>query len=338
MQIVDGKIDHPEVRIESTSRCNAHCITCPREKMTRAKMDMPMDHFISLVDQVKDLGAQMVSVFGYGEPLVDPDIVDRIQYCTDSGLDTFITTNASLLDVEMATRLVKAGLTHIRISVHAIKSKDYERVHRKLNAATTFRNIQNFVAVNRKRCKIHITCMPLSGETVDAFRARWEESADFLEVWQPHNWAGGRKFRQSNNFERVKCRRALTGPVQILADGSMVLCCFDTDGQLVIGNTHDHCIEDILTSSPELMDYRRRHDTGDLAGLLCENCDQRFRYDESPLLYSNEQNDKKLNKTSITKFDLERKVTNGLCTNRKIRLSDPGRPGGGVCVYPDNHG
>lgn len=274
---------------------------------------MPMYHFASLVSQAERLGAKMVSVFGYGEPLIDMDIANRIRLCTDMGLETFITTNASKLDVEMTHSLLNAGLTQIRFSVHAISHRDYEKVHRKLSADETFRNIQNFLAINKKRggkCKTHVTCMPLNGESVETFRTRWEDIVDYMEVWKPHNWASGRKFRNSDKPERVMCKRAFTGPIQILSDGSMILCCFDFDGVLKIGDTHEKSIVDILTNNPVLSDYRERHITGKLDGLPCASCDQRFKYDdESPLLYSNEQDDKTLNKTSITKTDLEKDDT-----------------------------
>lgn len=317
MQLIHGKIDHPEVRIETTNKCNAHCVTCPREKMTREKLDMPFGHFISLANQAKDIGAKMVSVFGYGEPLMDPGIVDRIEYCTNIGLETFITTNAALLDVETTNGLVAAGLTHIRFSVHAIKSKDYEKIHRKLKAENTFRNIQNFLAINSKRgkCVTHVTCMPLNGESVEDFKNKWLDSVDHLEVWRPHNWASGRKFRQTDKPERVMCKRAFTGPIQILADGSMVLCCFDYDGVLSIGNTYQKTIRKLLANNAVLEKYRFRHINNDLNGLPCENCDQRFKYDESPLLFSSEQEDKSLNRTSITKTSLDGERTCGCGTN-----------------------
>ena len=143
------------------------------------------------------------------------------------------------------------------------------------------------------------------------FQRRWKD-ADYLEVWRPHNWAGGRKFRQSDKQERVMCKRAFTGPIQILADGSMIVCCFDTDGVLKIGDTYKNSIEYILDNSLELRKLRKIHQTGKLEGFICNSCDQRFVYDESPLLYSNEQEDDSLNRTSITKVKLDEERT-ALC-------------------------
>lgn len=273
--------------------------------MTRPKVDMPYEHFVDLVLEAKELGAGLISLFGYGEPLLDKTIVDKIRFCTDQGLESFITTNASMLDTDTSNELVKAGLSRIRFSVHAMTNKSYNAVHVGLSGATAFRNIFNFIAISRKRCKIYVTCIPFHDETVEQFRYFWEKSVDFMEVWRPHNWAGGREYRQSIGAERTMCKRAFTGPIQILADGKMVVCCFDYNGRLVVGDTYDQSMMDILLWSSRLKDLRRRHEQNDLAGLICDSCDQRFVYPESPLLYSSMQQDKALNKTFATKTALE---------------------------------
>ncbi len=307
MRLIKSKLDHPEVRIETTNLCNAACVMCPRDQMTRPKVTMPMEHFCYLVDQVDALGAKMVSCFGYGEPLMDPEIFDKIAYCTKHGLDTFITTNGSLLNAKVATNLFDSGLTHIRFSAHGLQRENYEKVHKNLHWGRFLMNFMAFRELNQRRngngCTTHITVMPILGEDTKELVKYWHGLADHLEVWQPHNWAGGRQFRTPDRQERVACRRAFSGPIQILADGKMVICCFDFDGQLEIGDTHRHTIERILTG-PSLKWLQEKHETDDLGGLICEECDQRFIYDTSPLIFSNEQKGKGLNKTSITKFDL----------------------------------
>jgi len=45
MRLIKSKLEHPEVRIETTNHCNAACVMCPREKMTRPKTTMSIDHF-----------------------------------------------------------------------------------------------------------------------------------------------------------------------------------------------------------------------------------------------------------------------------------------------------
>jgi len=162
----NNKLINPEFRIENTNKCNAHCIYCPREKLTRPLATMPFEHFRDLVYQADELGATIISVFGFGEPVLDKGLVDKIALCTDMGFDTFITSNASLLDADLASRLISAGLSHIRFSVHSVDINTYEQIHYPLKFIQMCRNIFNFIKVNdikyHHACEVSITCIPLS--------------------------------------------------------------------------------------------------------------------------------------------------------------------------------
>jgi len=298
------KLINKEVRIENCSLCNSRCIICPREKMTRKQMVMSNEKFENLVDQSVELGAETISVFGYGEPLLDKGIVDKIRYCNLKGLKTFITTNASLLNVDMAHNLLKAGLRHIRFSVHGIYDK-YEKVHRGLKWNDTARNIGNFTAMSRTKfpnqCKISISIIPMHDENIDEIKHIWRKFD--IEIWKPHNWGGSREYRKLTKERKKTCGRPFSGPVQILADGKMIVCCFDPDGIMVVGDTNKNTIKEILKSD-SFNFIRSRHESGDMSGLLCENCDQ-LNIGDNPLLYSTIDPTCTAGKTSSTKFNLE---------------------------------
>lgn len=303
-----------EVRIENTSLCNAHCIICPREKMTRKKTTMTNRHFNILVEEALSLGAKMISVFGYGEPLIDPGIVNKVAYCSNRGLETFITTNASLLNSEKSSLLLKAGLSKIRFSCHGVY-KNYDRVHVGLKFEDTIRNITNFIAKNRVRhngqCKTAVSVIPMNGESVEEIRKFWENAVDELEIWNPHGWGGKKDYREKSKNTKKTCGRVHRGPVQIQADGKVIPCCFLTDGEVILGDTHKNTIKEILKGDA-YKKIRKQHSSGKLDGLPCKNCDQ-LNIGDSPLLYSNVDSSCSIGKTSSTKFNLEEK--NDLLTN-----------------------
>lgn len=300
----NGQLINPEVRIENTNKCNAGCIICPREKLTRPLATMCNGFFTSLVDQSVELGARTISVFGYGEPCIDKELPYKIGYCSDNGLDTFITTNGSLLDYDFGSELLDAGLKNIRFSFHAITPLHHEHVH-KLQWLKVYRNFGNFVELNKLRgrpCKIHISCIPMHGETVEEIRTTWERFCDYLEIWRPHNWGGGRNYRTVFGKKKT-CGRPFNGPVQIQVDGTVIPCCFLTNSELVLGDTNDDTILNILNNSA----YRRlrsKHSEGDMVGLPCRDCDQRNEEQESPLSYSNRDPECATGKTSTCKLSV----------------------------------
>lgn len=293
-----------EIRIETTTLCNSNCTICPRDKFKRKLMTMDNEHYYELLIQAVELGAETVSIFGFGEPLMDKDICAKVIAANNLGLKTFITTNASLMTSPKAWLLIDAGLDHIRFSVHGIYD-NYDKVHRGLKFTEVQKNIFNFLKMNEvrngNRCKTDVSIIPMHGEPLDALIAYWHGKVDDIEVWKPHNWATGRNYRE-NKRKLKTCGRPFSGPVQIQADGKMIVCCFDTQGELEVGDTHKNTIEEILKGD-RFNEIRRKHETGDMTGLICETCCQLNIEEESPLLYSSIDNN--INKTSSTKFQLD---------------------------------
>lgn len=275
------------VRIETTSKCNGRCIMCPREKMTRPKVTMQESLFKSLVTQSKQLGATHICLSGFGEPLLDKNIDDRIRFCKSLGLKTFLITNATLLGARMSNLLLDAGLDEIRFSVHGIDS-NYNIVHPGFKMEHTFSNIMDFVKINQikydHQCETCVSCVPMGGETAKQVVEFWVNTADNIEVWKPHNWTNGRGYRETSPNRLKTCGRPFSGPIQINADGKMVICCMDYDGKLAIGDTTAETVEHIL-EGPEFQRIKAAHKTGDMTGLICAECDQ-LNADYEPLIES----------------------------------------------------
>ena len=303
------KLINSEFRIETTNFCNAKCITCPRDQMTRQKVTMPYNHFCNLVVQAYELGATDISPFGYGEPLMDSGIAEKIAFCTRMGLKTFITTNAALLRPEVAKDLVEAGITHLRLSAHGT-FENYEKSHG-LDWYDFMRNAFNFIKLSRGKVKVDVVVIPMHGESVDDILEFWSGRVDDIEVWKPHGWGGKKQYRKSKE-KRPTCGRPQRGPVQVQADGTVIPCCFLTDSEIILGDTYKSSVEDILKGE-KYQELRRKHAGGNLDGLPCKYCDQLLILDESPLLYSSIGKD--INTTSSTKFNLLEEKRNGFNIN-----------------------
>ena len=74
---------------------------------------------------------------------------------------------------------------------------------------------------------------------------------------------------------------------------------------MIVGDTTYNTIEEILKGN-RFEQIREAHRTGNIEDLPCFECDQLNSYEnDNPLLWSNKDPEKKLNRTSVTKFDLE---------------------------------
>jgi radical SAM protein with 4Fe4S-binding SPASM domain len=302
------RLINPEIRIETTNACNANCVYCARSKMTRPITNMGYGHFKDLVEQAVELGAELISPFGFGEPLLDIELMDKIFLCFSNGLDTFITTNGSLLNRKLGHKLLQSNINHVRFSFHELFPKEYNGVHYGLKHHITMKNICDFIDIRDKaksKCKISISAIPGNDDDINSIIRFWEPLVDYLEIWRPHNWANKRRFRKADRKKKT-CGRPFNGPVQIQSDGTVIPCCFITNSEIILGDTYKNSIEDILNGDA-YNELRRKHESGDLSGLICETCDQLNIENDNPLIYSNRDKERLINVTSSMKFKMEDK-------------------------------
>lgn len=269
---------------------------------------MDFRHTRFLIGQAKSLGAKMVSLFGFGEPLLDQNLEYGISLAHDLKMKTFITSNGALLNSNRSHSLLDAGLSKIRFSVHGIEKDTYEDVHRGLSFMQVVRNIDEFCSLrggNHKSCAVEISVIPMHNEKVNNIFDFWRNhDIDHLEIWRPHNWSYGKSFRGTAGPKKMTCGRPFNGPVQINADGKMMVCCFDYDARLIVGDTFEDYIEDILKGD-DFERIRMQHRCGNHFNSPCSECDQRNIEFSSPLLYSSKDPDREIGKTSSLKFKLE---------------------------------
>lgn len=91
--------------VDFCNACNLHCLCCynysplspcrfNREERLRA---FPTDLFLSLVEDCARLGVPRISLAGYGEPLLHPDLTTILAALRQRKIKAFITTNGTLL-------------------------------------------------------------------------------------------------------------------------------------------------------------------------------------------------------------------------------------------------
>lgn len=292
-----------EVRIEIATSCNYNCIICARDKFTRAKEIMPTGKFRYYLEKIMSVKGKYgtLTFSGFGEPLLDKGFLEKAEIAKAEGFQLLLLTNASLLTVPIFKRINELGFLSIRISFYGITPESYGKMHshsggvdfEKLKATLT-----EICRMDRKT-KIIFTYNVVEGVNDGDLKGwidYWEPIADLLEVWKPHNWVTGRGYRGVKTEKLNTCGRPFSGPLQVQADGTVNMCCFDFDGKLVIGDLNKQTLSEIFASG-EYNRIKERHTSGDFSGsgLICENCDQR-NVDKSDVMVYN------------SKFDINERV------------------------------
>lgn len=144
-----------EIHLESSSRCNCHCLMCPRDKMQRELGELDKELFIKAVEETADYEMDFIMLHLNGEPLLlDIDeLIWRINYareCNPKTKQILFFTNGALLDRDKAWAILHSKLDLIMFSIHGGNKEDYEKVMRGLKWETTVENIRYLITVRNK--------------------------------------------------------------------------------------------------------------------------------------------------------------------------------------------
>jgi MoaA/NifB/PqqE/SkfB family radical SAM enzyme len=115
--------------IEPTVRCNLACLTCIRNDWCDPGSDMTEATFAAALDGIRNCSPRPTVFFGgFGEPLSHPRIIEMVTAAHDFGCPTELITNGTLLDDEMAWRLIGSGLDRLWISLDGAYPDSYANV------------------------------------------------------------------------------------------------------------------------------------------------------------------------------------------------------------------
>lgn len=265
---------------------------------------MSLRKFEKILDRIKGHGYKTLTFSGMGEPLIDPSIDLKINASHVSGYRTILLTNGYLLTPQALAEFIHMGLDSVRISFYGMDRYTYHKMHRIDAFNRVMENVQNAIASDIEVI-ITLNVVPeVNDREVDIWKETFKD-ADLLEVWRPHNWSYGKKLRKVQGLKTLTCGRPFHGPLQVQVDGTIVMCCFDYDGILEIGDLKKQTLEEIFSSRP-YTEISMRHEYGRHQGTICENCDQRNADKFDVMIYSSrDEVQERVHKTSTTYEEMD---------------------------------
>ncbi len=120
-----------------TRRCNLRCPHCYMEageagaagRHTDARrnpeLELSTDECLSLLDEMHDLGTEMVILTG-GEPLLRKDIFDIARHASDLGIWVVMGTNGVMVTDRVAQKMVDCGIKGVGISIDSIDPQKHD--------------------------------------------------------------------------------------------------------------------------------------------------------------------------------------------------------------------
>jgi len=233
--------------------------------MTRPQGIMSDKIFHKIVKEGKEMGVGLFVPFLNGEPFANPKIFKWLDYLQNEGVQTLLYTNAGLLTKEKIDRLVQyKNIKRINCSINAASKETYDQVTRGPDYQTVVDNVKYLI----EKSPFRVTCeMTIVKENI-------HEVEDFVKQWKGHNhintfmnWAGKRHDTRETTGVRVPC--SALGNLYVLWDGRVCLCCFDSDGQVIIGDLNTQSLREVWDNAQSLRD---RHAALDFDMDLCRDC------------------------------------------------------------------
>jgi len=271
--------------IENTNNCNAQCVMCPRDTLTRKRGFMELGLFEKIMNELAGAKRKpVVHLHGFGEPLLDALLPERIKLAKACGIkQTYIVTNASLLFPETSRSLINAGLDAMKISFYGTDETSYNATMRKLDFTVALQNIKDFMRIRKElkksNPKLILQYLPQenNGSKIEEFQSLWrslpdKNRSDCMNISSLDNFGGGKSYNTVGEKIVSVCFYPWSA-LSVLWDGKAVTCCVDYNGAQGVGDVNVQSIREIW-NGPELSTIRKNFGKLDYSGFpTCQCCD-----------------------------------------------------------------
>ncbi|MBQ9460155.1 MAG: radical SAM protein [Oscillospiraceae bacterium] len=241
--------------VEITNVCNLRCAFCPGT--SREPRTMTADEFARILDKLR---AHVAYIYLHlmGEPLLHPELDALLRLVGERGMKACVTTNGTLLGKRARTLLAAPALHKVSVSLHSVEENGGDP----REAREYLETVWAFAAQAAARGVIVALRLWNEGAAdtgneaiLDFLRektgcADWQETRArsfrlaqrlYLERETAFDWPDAGAEEVSTEF----CL-ALREQLGVLADGTVVPCCLDHDGELALGNLFDEELDAIL--------------------------------------------------------------------------------------------
>jgi radical SAM protein with 4Fe4S-binding SPASM domain len=235
--------------IDPSSVCNFKCKFCMNKKIRSPKI-MSLDMFTGIIDSLQEFETpvKVIRLYGFGEPLINPNFCEMVKYAKASSkvLSVDTTTNGSLINKKYAGKLVESGIDRINISIESLSTEGYKAfTGRDVDFKALVKNLTYLYRI-KKETTIFIK---ICGDYLTD-----EEKAEFYRIFTPISdgcdiehvaqcWYDT-KIENVNTevgiygqpLENVEVCPYIFYSLMVQSDGKVSLCFLDWNKKLLIGD------------------------------------------------------------------------------------------------------
>lgn len=266
-----------KVYVEISNICNLSCSFCPGT--TRKPKRMNTQEFEIVLNKIKPY-TDYIYFHLLGEPLCHPDLADFLNITDKMNFKVIITTNGTLLNKNKDILINSKSHYKTVISLHSFEAND-----NKISFNDYLENCFEYAksAENKKIVVLRLWNNggkdSLNDEILSKlenyFPKPWVEERNGTRIGEKIYIQYGDKFdwptlESDNVNEKVFCY-GLRDQIGILADGTVVPCCLDNNGEINLGNIFEDNLEEII-NSPKAQNIYNGFSNRTACEELCKRC------------------------------------------------------------------
>ena len=290
------RVKFRKIYCEISNSCNLKCKFCPSATDSNVdKQFMNEELFEKIIPQIQSL-TYMLCLHVMGEPMFHPNLIFFLDVCDEHKMNVSIVTNGTLLSERHQILLMHPAVKQINFSLQSFEAnfpdmdneKYLMRIFQFIDRTFVERpdlhinlrlwnsnKFEDSLVENKTTIKRIQEYFKISSEVVENLSARGNRLKGdlYLNFSDRFDWPGKNIPFQG---KRGRCH-ALKNQFAILADGKVVPCCLDKDGDINLGNCNDNTIDEILNSD-RTINMLNGFKQGNLIERLCQHCNFRKRF------------------------------------------------------------
>jgi radical SAM protein with 4Fe4S-binding SPASM domain len=283
--------------VEPTTACNLRCPECPSglRSFSRPTGNIKLPFYKTLIDQTHR-HLWYLTLYFQGEPFINGNIFDLIQYAHQKGIYTASSTNGHFLNDENARQIVQSGLDRLIVSIDGTTQEVYEAYRKEGNLEKVLEGTRNLVKWKKKLKSespfliFQFLVVKPNEHQIDEVRRLADEigvNRVVFKTAQVYDYKNGNPFIP-NNQKYSRYVQKPDGSYQIKNkllnhcwkmwhscvvtwDGSIVPCCFDKDASHKLGNLQKSSFKSIWRGA-ECRHFRKKLLKSRKEFDICQNC------------------------------------------------------------------
>jgi len=282
---------------EPTTACNLRCPECPSglRAFTRPTGNLKEDFFREVIDDMHQDLLYLIFYF-QGEPYINPNFLDMVQYASAKKIYTITSTNGHFLNDANAKKTIESGLDRLIISVDGTTQETYESYRKAGKLENVLQGARNIVRWKKKlqSATPHIifqflVVRPNEHQIPEIYKLAEEIGIDEvkLKTAQVYDYEHGNpliplqeqyaRYRKKpdGTYEPIhaltnSCWKLWHASV-VTWDGIVVPCCFDKDAQHRLGDLKEKTFREVWKNG-KYSDFRKKITQGRNKIDICTNC------------------------------------------------------------------